>query len=79
MKKFFSRAQALKSLFKGDLQHAMVKSYANHLLKKWDRFNKDFYYKLKHELYGELNTQIGKIAEKLANLEKKPSVGGRSG
>jgi len=81
MKKFFSRAQALKSLFKGDLQHAIVKSYANHLLKKWDRFNKDFYYKLKNELYEELNTQISKIADKLktANLEKKPTVGGHSG
>jgi radical SAM superfamily enzyme YgiQ (UPF0313 family) len=74
MKKFFSRAQAVKSLFKGDLRHAIIKSYANHLLKKWDRFNKDFYYKLKHELYGELNTQISRITGKLrqVRLDKPP-------
>jgi radical SAM superfamily enzyme YgiQ (UPF0313 family) len=80
MKKFFSRAQMLKSLFKGDLRHAIIKGYANHLIKKWDRFNKDFYYQLKNELYEELNTQISKIADKLKQAGfDKPKIGGQSG
>jgi len=65
MKKFFSRAQMLKGLFKGDLRDALVKGYGNRLIRKWERFNKDFYYQLKHELYEELNTHISKIAERL--------------
>lgn len=68
MKKFFSRAQMLKGLFKGDLHAAFIKGYGNRLIKKWERFNKDYYYQLKHELYEELNTHISKIAEKF----KKP-------
>jgi len=63
MKKFFSRAQMLKGLFRGDLHGALVKGYANRLIRKWERFNKGFYYQLKHELYEELNTHISKIAE----------------
>ncbi|RJP15265.1 MAG: radical SAM protein [Candidatus Abyssobacteria bacterium SURF_5] len=79
MKKFFSRAQMLKSLFKGDLRHAIIKGYANHLLRKWDRFNKDFYYKLKNELYEELNTQIIRIADKLKQAGfEKPTIDGQS-
>ena len=65
MKKFFSRAQMLKGLFKGDLRDALVKGYGNRLIRKWERFNKDFYYQLKHELYEELNAHISKIAEKI--------------
>jgi len=67
MKKFFSRAQMLKGLFRGDIHAAFVKGYGNRLIKQWERFNKDFYYKLKHELYEELNTQISKISKKLKN------------
>jgi radical SAM superfamily enzyme YgiQ (UPF0313 family) len=65
MKKFFSRAQMLKGLFRGDLRDALVKGYGNRLIRKWERFNKEFYYQLKHELYEELNTHISKIAERL--------------
>lgn len=64
MKKFFSRAQMIKGLFKGDWHNAMVRGYANHLIKKWEHFNKDFYYQLKHELYEELNSHLSKITER---------------
>jgi len=64
MKKFFSRAQALKALFKGDLHNFLVKGYANHLIKEWKHFNKDYYYQLKHELYEELNVHLHKITER---------------
>ncbi len=64
MKKFFSRAQMLKGLFRGDLHGAMLRGYGNRIIKKWERFNKDFYYNLKHELYGELNSQLSKITGK---------------
>ena len=69
MKKLFSRAQMIKGFFKGDLHAVVVKGYANRLIKRWERFNKDFYYKLKHELYGELNTRISKITEKFKNRQ----------
>jgi len=61
MKKFFSRAQALKALLNGDLHNFLVKGYANRLIKKWKHFNKDYYYQLKHELYEELNAHLHKI------------------
>ncbi|UCD58032.1 MAG: B12-binding domain-containing radical SAM protein [Candidatus Hydrogenedentota bacterium] len=64
MKKFFSRAQMLKGIFRGDLHGAVVKGYGNRLIRQWEMFNKDFYYKLKHELYEELNTQISKITKR---------------
>jgi anaerobic magnesium-protoporphyrin IX monomethyl ester cyclase len=69
MKKFFSRAQALKGLFKGDLHTAVVRGYGNRLIRQWERFNKDFYYKLKHELYEELNTKITRITESFRQPE----------
>ena len=71
MKKFFSRAQALKGLFKGDLRTAIVRGYGNRLIRQWERFNKDFYYKLKHELYAELNTKITRITESFRQPELK--------
>lgn len=71
MKKFFSRAQALKGLFKGDLRTAIVRGYGNRLIHQWERFNKDFYYKLKHELYAELNTKITRITESFRQPELK--------
>jgi radical SAM superfamily enzyme YgiQ (UPF0313 family) len=64
MKKFFSRAQMFKGLFRGDLHGALVKGYGNRLIKQWERFNKDYYFQLKHELYEELNTHISKITER---------------
>ena len=65
MKKFFSLAQMVKGLFRGDFRDVVVKGYANRLIKRWERFNKDFYYKLRHELYEDLNTRISEIANKL--------------
>jgi len=64
MKKFFSRARMIKGLFKGDLHDAFVKGYANRLIKRWEHFNKDFYYQLKHELYEELNSHLSKLTER---------------
>jgi radical SAM superfamily enzyme YgiQ (UPF0313 family) len=64
MKKFFSRAQALKALFKGDLHNFLVKGYANHLINRWKHFNKDYYYQLKHELYEELNAHLSKLTKR---------------
>ncbi len=64
MKKFFSRAQALKGLIKGDMHNFFVNGYANHLIKRWERFNKEYYYQLKHELYGELNAHLQKITKR---------------
>lgn len=64
MKKFFSRAQAIKGLIRGDMHNFLVKGYGNHLLRKWERFNKEYYYQLKHELYEELNAHLNKITER---------------
>ncbi|RJP66978.1 MAG: radical SAM protein [Candidatus Abyssobacteria bacterium SURF_17] len=69
MKKFFSRMQVLKRVFRGDWQGAIVKGYGNRLIKQWERINKDFYYQLKHELYEELNTQISRLTEKFRQSE----------
>jgi len=63
-KKFFSHAQALKGLIKGDLHNFLVKGYAHHLIKRWERFNKEYYYQLKHELYEELNAHLQKITKR---------------
>ena len=63
-KKFFSRAQALKGLIKGDLHNFLVNGYAHHLIKRWERFNKEYYYQLKHELYEELNAHLQKITKR---------------
>jgi hypothetical protein len=65
MKKFFSLSQMVKDFFRGHLNDVVVKGYANRLIKRWERFNKDFYYKLRHELYEDLNTRISEIAGKL--------------
>jgi hypothetical protein len=64
MKKFFSRAQALKGLVRGDMHNFVVKGYGNHLIRKWEHFNKKYYYQLKHELYEELNERFTKITER---------------
>lgn len=64
MKKFFSRTQALKRLIRGDMHNFLVNGYANHLIKRWERFNKDYYYQLKHELYEELNAHLQKITRR---------------
>ncbi|MBI4831335.1 MAG: B12-binding domain-containing radical SAM protein [Candidatus Lindowbacteria bacterium] len=69
MKKFFSRAQMLKGFFRGDWHGAIVKGYGNRLIRQWERFNKDYYYHLKHELYEELNTKISKITERFKHTE----------
>jgi radical SAM superfamily enzyme YgiQ (UPF0313 family) len=62
MKKFFSRAQMVKGFFRGDLRDVIIKGYANRLIRQWERFNKDFYYKLRNELYDDLNSRISGLA-----------------
>jgi radical SAM superfamily enzyme YgiQ (UPF0313 family) len=64
MKKFFSRAQAIKGLVRGDMHNFLVKGYGNRLIRKWEHFNKDYYYQLKHELYEELNAHLQKITKR---------------
>ena len=64
MKKFFSRAQAIKGLIRGDMHEFLVKGYGNRLIRKWESFNKEYYYQLKHELYEELNAHLQKITKR---------------
>ncbi len=64
MKKFFSRAQAFKRLIKGDMHNFLVNGYAHHLIKRWEHFNKKYYYQLKHELYEELNAHLQKLTRR---------------
>jgi radical SAM superfamily enzyme YgiQ (UPF0313 family) len=64
MKKFFSRRRMVRGLFTGDLHDVFIKEYATRVIKRWERFNKDFYYQLKHELYEELNCHLNKITER---------------
>jgi len=53
----------MKRLIKGDLHSFLVNGYANHLITRWERFNKKYYYPLKHELYEELNAHLQKLTD----------------
>lgn len=71
MKKFFSYAHMVKGFFKGDIHGAILRGYGSRIIRKWEKFNKDFYYNLKHELYGELNIQISKITKITEKLKRR--------